>query len=119
MLDQINLSDIEFWRRTDRDACFAKLRRERPVAWYEEFDVPGLEAMKGPGYWAVTRYADVMHVSRHPELFASVAQGRPGGMPPWGTQLGDEKIWKVLAYLETLPRSSQPGMGAPGVAPGS
>jgi cytochrome c oxidase cbb3-type subunit 3 len=53
------------------------------------------------------------------DLFASVSQGRPGGMPPWGTQLGTEKIWKVLAYLETLPRSSEPGVGAPGVAPGT
>ncbi len=70
-VDQINLSDIEFWRRPDRDACFAKLRHERPVAWFEEFDVPGLEAMKGPGYWAVTRHADVMEVSRHPEVFIS------------------------------------------------
>jgi cytochrome P450 len=70
-VDQINLSDVEFWRRPDRDACFARLRRERPAAWFEEFDVPGLEAMKGPGYWAITRYADVMHVSRHPELFSS------------------------------------------------
>jgi cytochrome P450 len=68
---EINLSDLEFWKRPDRDACFAKLRSERPVAWFEEFDVPGLEAMKGPGYWAVTRYADVWHVSRTPEVFIS------------------------------------------------
>jgi cytochrome P450 len=70
-VDDINLSDIEFWRRPDRDACFATLRRERPVAWFEEFDVPGFEALKGPGYWAVTRYADVFHVSRNPDLFIS------------------------------------------------
>ena len=24
-----------------------------------------------PGFWAVTRYDDVVHVSRHPELFSS------------------------------------------------
>ena len=30
-------------------------------------------------------------------------------MPPWGAQLGAEKIWKVLAYLETLPRSPRAG----------
>ncbi len=53
-------------------------------------------------------------------LYASVAEGRPLGMPPWGPQLGSEKIWKVLAYMETLPRSSEPGMGAPDyVAPGT
>jgi cytochrome c oxidase cbb3-type subunit 3 len=49
------------------------------------------------------------------ELFESVSKGRPLGMPPWGPQLGNEKIWKVLAYMETLPKSDQPGVGAPGV----
>jgi mono/diheme cytochrome c family protein len=51
------------------------------------------------------------------ELFETVSAGRPLGMPPWGAQLGDEKIWKVLAYLETLPRSDEPGVGAPDYAP--
>ena len=27
--------------------------------------------------------------------------------------LGPDKIWKALAYLETLPRSDEPGVGAP------
>lgn len=51
------------------------------------------------------------------ELYMSVAQGRPGGMPGWEAQLGTEKIWKVLSYLETLPRSDEPGVGAPGAKP--
>ena len=46
-------------------------------------------------------------------LYESVANGRPLGMPGWKAQLGGEKIWKVLAYLETLPRSDEPGVGAP------
>lgn len=50
------------------------------------------------------------------DLFTTVSEGRPGGMPPWGKVLGSEKIWKVLAYVDTLPRSDQPGVGAPGVA---
>ena len=53
-------------------------------------------------------------------LFETVNAGRPLGMPPWGPQLGSEKIWKVLAYMRTLPRTSEPGMGAPeAAAPGS
>lgn len=50
-------------------------------------------------------------------LFQSVSGGRPGGMPAWGPQLGTEKIWKALAYLQTLPKSDKPGLGAPGAAP--
>ena len=31
----------------------------------------GTARRPGPGYWALTRYADVWHVSRHPDLFQS------------------------------------------------
>jgi cytochrome c oxidase cbb3-type subunit 3 len=51
------------------------------------------------------------------ELYQTVSGGRPAGMPPWGAQLGSEKIWKVLAYVETLPKSEAPGVGAPDYAP--
>ena len=46
---------------------FARLRREQPVCWQ---DVPGQS-----GYWAVLRHADVVHVSRHPELFSATEGG--------------------------------------------
>lgn len=44
-------------------ADFARLRRERAVHWQE---TPG-----GGGYWALTKHADVVEVSRNPELFSS------------------------------------------------
>ncbi|MCB1006242.1 MAG: cytochrome P450, partial [Acidimicrobiales bacterium] len=47
-------------------ATFARLRRDDPVSWVDEPD--------GRGFWAVTRYPDVLAVSRQPELF-SCAQG--------------------------------------------
>jgi cytochrome c oxidase cbb3-type subunit 3 len=47
------------------------------------------------------------------DLFTTVNDGRPLGMPPWGPQLGAEKIWKVLAYMETLPKRDEPGVGSP------
>jgi cholest-4-en-3-one 26-monooxygenase len=47
------------------DAAFRRLRRESPVHWHEDPD------RDVPGFWAVTRYDDVVHVSRHPELFSS------------------------------------------------
>ena len=50
-------------------------------------------------------------------LFETVTKGRPGGMPAWEPQLGATKIWKVLAYVETLPKSDRPGLGAPGYTP--
>jgi cytochrome P450 len=48
---------------------FRRLRDEEPVSWQEEHEVFDWPA--GPGYWAVTRYADVKTVLRTPEVFSS------------------------------------------------
>src|SRR5262245_19038520 len=47
------------------DAGFRRLRREAPVYWHQDPNETS------PGFWAVTKYDDVVHVSRHPELFSS------------------------------------------------
>jgi methyl-branched lipid omega-hydroxylase len=73
-LDEIKLSDVEIWMSPEREGVFAKLRAERPVSFQEEFEPPpDVAAMipRGPGYWAVTRYHDVMQVSRDPDTFHS------------------------------------------------
>jgi cholest-4-en-3-one 26-monooxygenase len=44
--------------------AFELLRREAPVFWHPEPD-------GGPGFWAVTRHADVLAVSRDPQTFSS------------------------------------------------
>jgi cytochrome P450 len=75
-LDEINLSDVAFWDRPyeERDGAFRLLRRERPMAFFEEPELDSAVALfipKGPGYRAVTRHTDVSEVSRHPEIFGS------------------------------------------------
>jgi cytochrome c oxidase cbb3-type subunit 3 len=34
--------------------------------------------------------------------YESIAMGRGGGMPPFQTQLGRDRIWKVLAYIDSV-----------------
>jgi methyl-branched lipid omega-hydroxylase len=75
-LDQIDLSDIEFWARPldEREGAFRVLRRERPMPFFEEPEIPPeLAAVmpQGPGYRALTRHAHVSEASRHPEIFQS------------------------------------------------
>ena len=61
----INLSEPELWLRPDREGIFAKLRAEAPITFQPDFlPPPEMNMPQGPGYWAMTRYADVMHVSR-------------------------------------------------------
>lgn len=74
-LDQIHLSEFAFWERPleEREGAFLTLRRDRPISFFTEPEVPGL--VTGPGYWSLTRHADVLHVSRHPEIFSSARGG--------------------------------------------
>ena len=70
-LENIDLSDIEFWAKpwAERDAAFATLRRENPIAYFPE---PIVEPFpEGPGYYAITRMHDVLEISRHPEIYCS------------------------------------------------
>jgi cytochrome P450 len=75
-LDQIDLSELDFWDRPwpEREGAFQTLRRQRPLAFFEEPDIRAASPLApppGPGYRAVTRYADVVEISRHPEIYGS------------------------------------------------
>ena len=41
------------------------------------------------------------------ELFASIAGGRPGGMPTFLPQLGKDRVWKAVAYIRHIERESR------------
>ena len=41
------------------------------------------------------------------ELFASVAGGRPGGMPAFFPQLGKDRVWKAVAYIRHIEREDR------------
>ncbi len=71
-VDEIDLSEPTFWARPwqEREGAFVTLRRERPMSFYDEPDTRGL-VPQGPGYWAVTKHADILRASREPELFCS------------------------------------------------
>ncbi|CAB4620147.1 unannotated protein [freshwater metagenome] len=72
-LSDIDLSDIEFWAKPwdERNAAFATLRREKPIAFFKE---PIIEPFpQGPGYYAITRLADILAISRNPEVFSSAS----------------------------------------------
>jgi len=76
-IDELNISSVEFWRRTNRarDEVFSVLRRERPVSYHApmSFGLAGMAAPMIPGFWAITSYDAVRTVSRNPEVFCSGA----------------------------------------------
>jgi cytochrome P450 len=57
------LHSPDWYMGDDVHRVFAELRRTDPIHWQ---DMPG-----EPGFWAVLRHADVVYVSRHPDVFSS------------------------------------------------
>jgi methyl-branched lipid omega-hydroxylase len=82
--DEIALGDPAFWLRpmAEREGAFATLRRERPVSFHAEPEVPeGLPFPRGPGFWSLVKHEDILHVSRSPELFCSGKGSNIGDLP--------------------------------------
>jgi cytochrome P450 len=71
---RFDITSRGFWSRpfADRDEIFAQLRAGDGLTWHRPFD--SLFDMEEPGFWALTRRADIAFVSQNPDLFTS-AQG--------------------------------------------
>ena len=39
-----------------------------------------------------------------PEVYESIFQGRPDGMPAWGSLLSSDQIWTLVTYVRSLER---------------
>lgn len=61
---RIDLADAGLWQDGPPRAEFARLRAESPVAWNERRD-------GHRGFWAVTRYDDIVAVSKDTETYSS------------------------------------------------
>jgi cytochrome P450 len=81
-LDEIDLSSIDFWTLPyeEREGAFLTLREQDPIRFFAEPEYS--ETMPpGPGYYALTRHADVLEASKNPALFCSGRGTNIGDMP--------------------------------------
>ncbi|SEH85587.1 Cytochrome P450 [Mycolicibacterium rutilum] len=67
----VDITSEDFWSRpfAARDESFARLRAADGLSWHPP--MPSMFGMDEPGFWALTRRADIAYVSQHPELFTS------------------------------------------------
>ena len=82
-LEDLDLSRIDpLWSgpMEERLEGFSALRRHDPIRFFAEEGNEYLAA--GPGYWAVTRHADVVEASRRPDAFCSGEGTNIPDLPP-------------------------------------
>ena len=66
-LENVDLSDPDTFVTDIPHAAFKRLRAEAPIHWQPE--------KVGKGFWAITRYADLLAVSKDPLTFSSALGG--------------------------------------------
>ncbi len=67
--EKLDLRDPELYLSGIPHELFTTLRRESPVFWNPEPDDPNHE-----GFWGLTRYDDIVAVSKNPKVFSSDAE---------------------------------------------
>ena len=69
-VDWIDLTSAATFANGHPWDAYARLRTESPIAWH-----PERPESSSPGFWTVTKWADVRQVSRQPQRFSSAERG--------------------------------------------
>lgn len=71
--------------------------------YYMAFNCAGCHGgLGGGGIGPPFLVADFIYGSDPANIFQSIVQGRPNGMPAYGGKAPDEVIWKIVAYVQSL-----------------
>src|ERR1700675_3231071 len=109
----VDLKNPDVFRDGIPHETFARLRREMPVAWNPEVD--------GHGFWSVTRYDDIVAVSKNPKVFSS--ERKHGGHRMFDENVGGvagggaDKTEAPMISMDPPEHNQYRRMVSPGFAP--
>ena len=69
---------------------------------YSQFNCVGCHAHGGGGMGPPLMDARWRYGAEPENVFASIAEGRPNGMPAFGTKVGTTQIWQLAAYVRSM-----------------
>jgi cytochrome c oxidase cbb3-type subunit III len=80
---------------------------QRGMQYFISFNCVGCHADNGGGGMGPALSKDAFIYGNQPEnIYLTIMQGRPNGMPAWGGMLPESVIWDLVAYVQNL--SDQP-----------
>jgi cytochrome c oxidase cbb3-type subunit III len=81
---------------------------------YSAFNCAPCHGVNGGGAIGPPLIDDVwIYGSKPDQIYATISQGRPNGMPSFGGHLPNQQIWQLVAYVEAM-SSQVPITAAPG-----
>jgi cytochrome c oxidase cbb3-type subunit 3 len=69
---------------------------------YKWFNCTGCHANGGGAIGPALMDAQWRYGGRIEQIHASIAQGRPNGMPSFAGKITDDQIWQIAAYVRTM-----------------
>jgi cytochrome c oxidase cbb3-type subunit III len=74
---------------------------------YQAFNCAGCHFGGGGGIGPPLMGKTWIYGGRPHNIYESIAQGRPNGMPPYGHLLPEDTIWLIVAYVQSLGKAAQ------------
>lgn len=84
----------------------------RGMRYFNAFNCVGCHAANGAGGMGPALSNRFFIYGAEPEnIYLSIVQGRPNGMPAWGALLPDEVVWDLVAYIGSISSAPTPQWG--------
>lgn len=85
---------------------------QRGMAYFMAFNCIGCHADNGGGGMGRALSNRFFQYGGEPaNIYLTIVQGRPDGMPAWGGILPDSVIWDLVAYIEQISKAPEPQWG--------
>jgi cytochrome c oxidase cbb3-type subunit 3 len=69
---------------------------------FEAYNCAGCHSHGGGGMGPALMDDQWIYGSRAGNIFASIVEGRPNGMPTWRNKVPDQQVWQIVAYIQSL-----------------
>lgn len=69
---------------------------------YSAFNCNGCHAMGGGGMGPALMDDKWIYGSSPEQIYSTIVQGRPDGMPAFGGRIPDQQVWQLVAYVQSL-----------------
>jgi len=80
---------------------------------FDQMNCSGCHSNGGGGMGPPLMDDEWIYGSTPNQIFATIAEGRPNGMPTWKYRLNNQQIWQLVAYVRSLsgltPKGARPG----------
>ena len=80
---------------------------------YTAFNCNGCHAQGGGGIGPALMDTNWIYGSAPDQIYSTISQGRPNGMPSFARQVPSQQIWQLVGYVQSLsmqvPRDAAPG----------